>query len=97
VVVEDVEAYQEKLDRLTAAEEELEQMDLERLRREAEIGLKDLREGRFTTYTADTMRDLADRIKAEGISNYQYSEEIVNTQENKLPPCIDKPSTFNLR
>jgi prevent-host-death family protein len=79
VVVQDAIAFQEILDRLTAAEEELEQMDLERLRREAEIGLKDLREGRITTYTADTIRDLADRIKAEGRSEiYQELLDIVD-------------------
>ena len=66
VVVQDAIAYQERVDRLKAAEEELNQIDLERLRREAEVGLKDLSEGRFTTYTAETIGSLADRIKAEG-------------------------------
>ena len=66
VVVQDAIEYQALIDRLKADEEELDQIDLERLRREAEVGLKDLREGRFTTYTADTIGNLADRIKAEG-------------------------------
>ena len=66
MVIQDAIAFQENLDRLKAAEEELDKIDLERLRREAEIGLKDLREGRFTTYTAETIGSLADRIKAEG-------------------------------
>lgn len=79
VVVQDAIAFQEILDRLTAAEEELEQMEIEHLRREAEIGLKDLREGRFTTYTADTIGSLADRIKAEGRSEiYQELLDIVD-------------------
>lgn len=68
VVVQDAIAFQEILDRLTAAEATLEQLELERLRQEAEIGLKDLREGRSTTYPAGTIGSLADRIKAEGRS-----------------------------
>jgi prevent-host-death family protein len=78
VVVQDAIAFQEILDRLTSAEEELEQMDLERLRREAEIGLKDLREGRFTTYTAGTIGSIADRIKAEGRA--KLKSEVTNQQ-----------------
>ena len=66
VVVQDAIEYQALIDRLKADEEELDQIDLERLRREAEIGLKDLKEGRFTTYTPETIGSLADRIKAEG-------------------------------
>ena len=66
VVVQDAIEYQALVDRLKADEEELDQIDLERLRREAEVGLQDLREGRFTTYTADAIGNLADRIKAEG-------------------------------
>ena len=53
VVVQDAIAYQERIDRLKAVEEELDKLDLERLRREVEVGLKDLREGRFTTYTVE--------------------------------------------
>ena len=66
VVVQDAIAYQERIDRLKAVEEELDKLDLERLRREVEVGLKDLREGRFTTYTVETLGSLTDRIKAEG-------------------------------
>ena len=66
VVVQDAIAYQAHSDRLKAVEEELDRLDLERLRREVEIGRKDFREGRFTTYTVDTLGSLTDRIKAEG-------------------------------
>ncbi len=66
VVVQDAIAYQAHINRLKAVEEELDKLDLERLRREVEIGRKDLREGRFTTYTVKTLGSLTDRIKAEG-------------------------------
>lgn len=66
VVVQDAIEYQALVDRLKADEEELNQIELERLRREAEVGLKDLREGRFTTYTAETIGSLADDIMSQG-------------------------------
>ena len=66
VVIQDAIEYQALVDRLKADEEELNQIELERLRREAEVGLKDLREGRFTTYTAETIGSLADDIMSQG-------------------------------
>ena len=65
-MIQDAIEYQALVDRLKADEEELNQIELERLRREAEVGLKDLREGRFTTYTAETIGSLADDIMSQG-------------------------------
>jgi ribosome-associated toxin RatA of RatAB toxin-antitoxin module len=62
-VVEDVEAYQE---RVNAVYEEINELKLEWLRAELEIGLKDLREGRFTTYTVDTLDSFFDEIMSQG-------------------------------
>jgi hypothetical protein len=73
-VVEDVEAYQEKLDRLNALQEEANELKLEWLRKELEVGLKDLREGRFKTYTADTLDELFDEIITEGRAELGLSD-----------------------
>ena len=66
VVVQDAIAFQALLDQLKAAEAELDRIDLERLRQEALVGIKDLEEGRYTSYSAETIGSLADRIMAEG-------------------------------
>ena len=66
VVVQDAIEYQALVDRLKAGEEEINALKLEYLRKEVEVGLKDLREGRFTTYTAETIGSLADDIMSQG-------------------------------
>lgn len=66
VVVQDAIAFQALLDQLKAAEAELDRIDLERLRQEALVGIKDLEEGRYTSYPAGTIGSLADRITTEG-------------------------------
>ena len=66
VVVQDAIEYQALIDRLKAGEEEINELKLEYLRKEVEVGLKDLREGRFTTYTAETIGSLADDIMSQG-------------------------------
>lgn len=66
VVVQDAIAFQALLDQLKAAEAELDRIDLERLRQEALVGIKDLEEGRYTSYSAETIGSIFDRITTEG-------------------------------
>jgi prevent-host-death family protein len=70
VVVQDAIAFQALLDQVKAAEAELDRIDLERLRQEALVGVKDLEEGRYTSYLAGTIGSLADRIMAEGRAEF---------------------------
>jgi prevent-host-death family protein len=66
VVVQDAIAFQALLDQLKAAEAELDRIDLERLRQEALVGIKDLEEGRYTSYPVGTIGSIFDRITTEG-------------------------------
>ena len=66
VVVQDAIEYQALIDRLKTDEDEINELKLECLRKEVEVGLKDLREGRFTTYTVDTLDRLFDDIMSQG-------------------------------
>ncbi len=80
VVIEDAIAYQEKLDRLNAFQEEVNELKLEWLRKELEVGLKDLREGRFKTYTVDTLDELFEEIITEGRAKLELEAELDRRQ-----------------
>lgn len=66
VVVQDAMVFQDLVDRLKAAEEELSQLETDRLRRAIEVSRKDFEEGRFETYTPKTIGGLFDKILTEG-------------------------------
>ena len=66
VVVQDAMVFQDLVDRLKAAEEELSQLETDRLRKAIEISRKDFEEGRFETYTPETIGGLFDKILTEG-------------------------------
>lgn len=66
VVVQDAIVFQDLVDRLKAAEEELSQLETDRLRKAIEVSRKDFEEGRFETYTPDTIGGLFDKILTEG-------------------------------
>lgn len=66
VVVQDAMVFQDLVDRLKAAEEELRQLETDRLRKAIEASRKDFEEGRFETYTPETIGGLFDKILTEG-------------------------------
>jgi len=66
VVVQDAMVFQDLVDRLKAAEEELSQLETDRLRKAIEVSRKDFEEGRFETYTPETIGGLFDKILTEG-------------------------------
>ena len=66
VVVQDAMVFQDLVDRLKAAEEELSQLETDRLRKAIEVSRKDFEEGRFETYTPKTIGGLFDKILTEG-------------------------------
>jgi prevent-host-death family protein len=66
VVVQDAMVFQDLVDRLKAAEEELRQLETDRLRKAIEVSRKDFEEGRFETYTPETIGSLFDKILTEG-------------------------------
>jgi len=66
VVVQDARAFQALQDRLTRLEEQLQQLKLEALKHDIQIGIDQVEASEYKTYTEDTAGVLADRIKARG-------------------------------
>ena len=53
---------------------ELDQLKIEWLREAIALGIKDFEEGRFETYTAETLNDLSEKIMTEGRAELQKLE-----------------------
>ncbi|MBD2364183.1 type II toxin-antitoxin system Phd/YefM family antitoxin [Anabaena minutissima FACHB-250] len=68
VVVQDASAFQEMIDRLKRAEEELRQMKLEALQRDIAIAAEQLKHGEYTEYDDESLSNLLENIKARGQS-----------------------------
>jgi prevent-host-death family protein len=66
VVVQDAIAFQASLDQMKVAQERINQLEFDRLKADIADGQRDFAEGRFTSYTEETIGSLADRIMAEG-------------------------------
>jgi prevent-host-death family protein len=66
VVVQDAIAFQASLDQIKVAQERINQLEFDRLKLDIAEGQRDFAEGRYTSYTAETIGSLADRIMAEG-------------------------------
>jgi prevent-host-death family protein len=66
VVVQDAIAFQEILDRLTAAEEQINELKLVALRQDIQVGIDQLENGQYTDYTEETLDELFDEIVTEG-------------------------------
>jgi prevent-host-death family protein len=66
VVVQDADSFQATVDRLQAAETELQSLKLAQLRQDLQVGLDQLSQGQSLDYTADTVHELFDEIKRQG-------------------------------
>ena len=66
VVVQDAIAFQDSLDRLKVAQENIDQLKLDSLRRDIAEGQKALVEGNFDSYTEETLSDFFDQIMIDG-------------------------------
>jgi prevent-host-death family protein len=66
VVVQDAIVFQDLVDRLKSAEDELNQLETDRLKTAIELSRKDFEQGRFETYTVETLDDLFEKIMTEG-------------------------------
>jgi prevent-host-death family protein len=66
VVVHEAQAFQEMMDRLEQAEEELRSLKLEALRHEIEIGIEQLENGQYTEYDEESLSTFVEDIKARG-------------------------------
>jgi len=66
VVVQDAIVFQDLVDRLKSAEDELNQLETDRLKKAVALSRKDFEEGRFETYTPDTIGELFEKIMTEG-------------------------------
>lgn len=68
VVIQDAQAFQQLLDRLQDAEEELRLMKLDALRRDIAVGIDQLESEDYMEYDENELSDLFDDIKAKGRS-----------------------------
>ncbi|MBW4646508.1 MAG: type II toxin-antitoxin system Phd/YefM family antitoxin [Goleter apudmare HA4340-LM2] len=66
VVVQDAGAFQEMMDRLERAEEELRQLKLETLQRDIAIAAEQIKNGEYTEYDDQSLPSLLENIKARG-------------------------------
>lgn len=66
VVVQDAGAFQEMIDRLKCAEEELRQLKLEALQRDIAIAAEQIKNGEYTEYDDESLPRLLENIKARG-------------------------------
>jgi prevent-host-death family protein len=66
VVVQDAIAFQASLDQIKAAQERINQLEFDRLKLDIAEGQRDFAEGRFDSFTDESLGSLADRIMAEG-------------------------------
>ncbi|WP_414579553.1 type II toxin-antitoxin system Phd/YefM family antitoxin [Anabaena sp. CCY 9402-a] len=72
VVVQDASAFQEMIDRLKCAEEELRQLKLEALQRDIAITAEQLKHGEYTEYDDESLSNLLENIKARGQSKLKW-------------------------
>ncbi len=66
VVVHEAQAFQDMIDRLQRAEEELRALKLETLRREIAIGIEQLENGQYTEYDEESLPAFFEEIKERG-------------------------------
>lgn len=66
VVVQEAQAFQDMMDRLNRAEEELKILKKETLRREIAIGIEQLDNGQYTEYDEESLLCFFEDIKARG-------------------------------
>lgn len=66
VVVQEAQAFQDMMDRLDRAEEELKILKKETLRREIAIGIEQLDNGQYTEYDEESLPAFFEDIKARG-------------------------------
>jgi prevent-host-death family protein len=66
VVVQDAETFQAMIERIRQAEEELQTLKLEALRRELSIGIEQIKSEVYTDYDDNSLPTLLEDIKARG-------------------------------
>ena len=66
LVVQNAQAFQEVQNRLEKAEAELQKLKLATLTQDIQIGLGQLDEGEYTTYTEETASSLVESVKKKG-------------------------------
>ena len=66
VVVQDAIAYQKCVDQSQARELELQEMKLEALRKDIQVGIDQIEAGEYTEYTEETLTDFFDEVMCEG-------------------------------
>jgi prevent-host-death family protein len=66
VVIQDASTFQEMMDRLERAEEELQKLKLEALQRDIAIAAEQLKNGEYTEYNDKSLPSLLENIKARG-------------------------------
>ena len=66
VIVQDAYAFQQILERLESAEQELQLMKLDALRKDIAVGIEQLEAGDYVEHDEDTLSDLFADIKARG-------------------------------
>jgi prevent-host-death family protein len=66
VVVQDAIAFQEMLDRLAVAQEQINELKLVALQRDIQVGIDQLENGQYTDYTEETLDELFEDICREG-------------------------------
>ncbi|GAA6620633.1 type II toxin-antitoxin system prevent-host-death family antitoxin [Scytonema sp. NUACC26] len=66
VVVHEVQAFQEMMDRLENVEKELQALKLEALRHEIELGIEQLDRGQYTEYDEESLSTFFEDSKARG-------------------------------
>ncbi len=66
VVVQDAIAFQEILDRLKVAQEQINELKLVALRRDLQVGIDQIEAGAYTEYTEETLGDFFEGIIRDG-------------------------------
>jgi len=66
VIVQDAHAFQQVLERLESAEQELKSMKLDALRKDIAVGIEQLETGNYVEHDEDTLSDLFADIKTRG-------------------------------
>jgi prevent-host-death family protein len=64
VVVQDAIAFQALLDEMKVVQEQINELKLESLRRDIQVGIDQLEAGEYTEYTEETLNELFEDIKA---------------------------------
>jgi prevent-host-death family protein len=66
VVVQDAIAFQALLDELKVFQEQVDELKLDALRRDIQLGIDQIEAGEYTEYTEDTLDELFEKICREG-------------------------------